>query len=332
MNKVTVLLPFLVSFFAAMLLAPAVITLIKKKKASQTILVYVEQHKQKQGTPTMGGLIFILSTALTSLIFQIWNYPIGLVFLLTFLAYGLIGFLDDFIKVFMKQNQGLRAYQKIITQFAIAAVVTWFCYGNRFLGSVIDIPIFHIEFDLEWWYIPFSIVSYIGITNSVNLTDGLDGLASMPSIVYLLFFGILVWFLGEDALSEGNAFWSEELTGILIVAASIIGGLVAFYIFNAPKAKIFMGDTGSLALGGAVAGMGFFTKNPILIFLVGIMFVLSSISVIIQVIVFKIKKKRVFLMAPLHHHFELKGVSEGRIDAVYAAVTAVMGVVALLIF
>lgn len=314
-----------------MVAAPFVIKIITKLKAKQTILTYVEQHKDKVGTPTMGGVIFLLACAVSTVIFWKGEKDLALVALLVTLSYGLVGGLDDAIKVIFKRNLGLKAYQKIITQSLIAVFVTIFAYKNGNIGSVIKIPIINATFDLKWFYIPLSFFIYIATTNCVNLTDGLDGLAGGNSALYLCVFFIIGLLSYNKAVDLGQTFYAEELFNLLIFIAALTGGVTAFLWFNSNKAKIFMGDTGSLSLGGACAVVPLFLKNPLLIALVGITFVLSGISVIVQVIVFKLRGKRVFLMAPLHHHLEMKGINESKIVSYYSIVTAIAGVVGIII-
>ena len=321
----------IVSFFVGIIVAPPVIILIRKLKAGQTILSYVSQHKDKEGIPTMGGIIFLVSALISCLIFWKGNGRLATVALLVVFSYGIVGGLDDFIKVFFKRNLGLKAYQKIISQTVIAVLATIFAYRNQYVGSEILIPIINYTIELHWAYIPLSFLVYIATTNCVNLTDGLDGLAGSTVIVYLGFFGILLYEGYLTQVDSGNTLYASELYNLTILVASFIGGLAAFLWFNSYKARVFMGDTGSLALGALCAVIPLFTKNPLLILLVGIMFVVSGISVILQVLVFKLRKKRIFLMAPLHHHLEMKGYNESKIVTFYSVITAIAGTVALLI-
>ncbi|MBR1746941.1 MAG: phospho-N-acetylmuramoyl-pentapeptide-transferase [Clostridia bacterium] len=313
-----------------MIVAPPIIALIKKAKAKQTILVYVEQHKDKVGTPTMGGLIFLISAALSCLFFWQGEKRLALIALIVTFAYGLVGGLDDLIKVVFKRNLGLRPYQKIISQAAIAALATYFSYSSEYIGTAISLPFLHTTVELSYWYLPLCFIAYIATTNCVNLTDGLDGLAGSTSALYLAAFFTIAVFTFSSASDLGRTLYAEEVKNLAVFIAALIGGLIAFLWFNSHKAKIFMGDTGSLALGGACAAVAIFMKNPLSILLVGISFVLSGISVIIQVVVYKIKKRRVFLMAPLHHHLEMRGNSEAKIVSMYSIVTAIAGVVAVL--
>ena len=304
-----------ISFLFACLFAPLVISVCKKLKASQTILHYVDKHAGKQGTPTMGGVIF-LAAMLVGLCFLLPEQRFTSIFLiLVTLSYGLLGFLDDFIKIRYHHNEGLRPYQKIIGQFGLALIVSLYIY---FSGRT-SLNFFGITFDIGAFIIPLVILVLIATTNSVNLTDGLDGLAGGVSFVYLLIFGILL-----------TLFNSVEMSNLAIITFSLCGGLLGFLMFNCFPAKIFMGDTGSLALGGFIGTVAVLTDLELILPIMGIMFVLSAVSDILQVLYFKkTKGKRIFLMAPLHHHFEQKGVHENRIVIVYISITAVISLIVL---
>lgn len=329
MNRI--LLTFICAFFVGMIVAPPLIALIKKLKAKQTILSYVEQHKSKDGVPTMGGVIFILAAVICCFIFWTGENRLAFTALMVTLCYGVIGGLDDVIKVIFKRNLGLKAYQKIISQSVIAILATIYAYQNFYVGASIEIPVFNTVLNLKWFYIPLGFTVFIATTNCVNLTDGLDGLAGGTVGIYLAVFFAALFLSYNDAKDLGQTFYAQELYNLLIFIAALVGGLAAFLWFNSHRAKIFMGDTGSLALGGACAIIPLYLKNPLMILIVGIMFVASGISVIVQVVSFKLRKKRVFLMAPLHHHLEMKGFNESKIVSCYCLITAVAGAVALII-
>lgn len=322
---------FLCSFAVGVIIAPPVIYLIKKLKARQTILTYVSQHKDKEGIPTMGGIIFLVPAVIFYFVFARGQNRLSFVALAVTLAYGLIGGLDDAIKVIFKRNLGLKAYQKIISQLVIAVLATVFAYKNGYVGSQIYIPIIKQYVETGWFYIPFTIIAYIATTNCVNLTDGLDGLAGSTVVLYLSVVFVIIAGIYIESVDAGKTLYEQETYNLLVFVAALAGGVAAFLVFNSHKAKIFMGDTGSLALGGAVASVAVFIKNPLIIATIGIMFVMSGISVIIQVISFKLRKKRVFLMAPLHHHLEMKGLNESKIVSLYSVITVVAGAVTLLI-
>lgn len=291
-----------------------ILLLCKKLKFSQTILHYVKEHESKSGTPTMGGLIFIFSSIFIFIFFASEKSLYAWLSLVVMFAYGVLGFLDDFIKIKFRQNKGLSPWQKIIGQVAIAVIVSLFVYFK--VGTSLDF--FGSEINLGWGIIPFTIFVFLAITNSVNLTDGLDGLAGGVSGVYLLFFGIILSF---SAL--------PQIQNLSLVCFIMFGAIVGYLLFNVFPAKIFMGDTGSLALGGVIACVSIFSGKVLLMPIMGLMFVLSALSVILQVAHFKRTKKRIFLMSPLHHHFQKKGVHENRIVAVYIVITAILSSICL---
>ncbi len=321
----------LVTFVVTLAIAPVLIKMLKRIKIGQPILSYVEQHSTKSGTPTMGGIIFILPTTVVAFLLGAYKSRIATLIILTVLSYMIVGFLDDFIKVHYKSNQGLKAYQKIISQLLIAVFVTLASYFSISVGTEVYIPFLGKTVDFGWVYIPFTVFIYIATTNAVNLTDGLDGLATSSSLVYFIVFGIIVWGMVINSTDNGDVLFYNGYHYTLIVVSALIGGLLAFLIFNTNRASVFMGDTGSLALGGGVASIAVNTKLSLLIPIIGGVFVWSVVSVIIQVAVFKIKKKRVFLMSPFHHHLELKGLGETKIATIYAVTTALLGLVAIAI-
>ncbi len=290
------------------LIAPVVVLLCKKLKASQSILHYVDKHASKQGTPTMGGTIFLLAMLFSCFLMVKENQILSWFVIIITFAYGILGFMDDFIKIRHHQNEGLKPYQKIVGQVGVAIAVAVFLY----LSKRTSVKLFSLEFDIGWGIIPLAILVMVATTNSVNLTDGLDGLAGGTSFVYILFFGIILA-LFKDA----------NLSNLALVCFGLCGGILGFLTKNCFPAKIFMGDTGSLALGGFIGVAGLVSGLELLIPIMGIMFVLSTLSDIIQVLHFKRTGKRVFLMAPLHHHFEQKGVHENRIVFVYIVITMV---------
>ena len=316
------------SFAAAMLIAPLIVRLAGGR-AVQTLLNYVKQHEGKEGTPTFGGLIFILSATVAAALAGVFAYELGRMLMLVFLGYGLIGFTDDFIKIKLKRNKGLSAWQKILFQLAAGFLAAWFSYKSPFVGSAVSLNFGLGEWDVGAWYVPLAALVFVAMSNAVNLTDGLDGLAGGTGTVYVGFFMLILvgTAFGADAL--GMSGYAAEINSMFYASAALLGGLLAFLWFNAPKASIFMGDTGSLALGAFFAALALFTKNPFIAAVIGIMYVVSCISVIIQVVSFKLRGKRVFLMSPYHHHLELKGVPESKITARYMIVTFIAGLVAL---
>ena len=306
----------LTAFALSALLSAAALPVLKKLKAAQTVLGYVEKHAKKSGTPTMGGIAFVLATAIVAFVFcdsHVVKVAAG-----AMLGFGLIGFLDDAIKVVFRRNLGLKAYQKIVGQAGVTAIMV--AYGYRLDGgAVAHIPFAGTDVDLGVWYIPLAALAYLGTVNCVNLTDGLDGLAAGTGTVYFAVLGIvctMTAIAGDGQLAT--------------MAFALAGALTAFLWFNSNPARMFMGDTGSLALGGAAASVSILSHNIFLIPLVGIMYVVSGISVIVQVVSFKLTGKRVFAMAPFHHHLEYRGVKESKIVAEYTIVTAVAGALGLL--
>ncbi len=307
------ILVFLTALALSIILGFPILSLCKKFHLSQTILHYVDKHSGKSGTPTMGGFIFIVASFISSLFFLKEDGYFALLILLTMFGYGLLGFLDDFIKIKYHKNEGLKPYQKVIGQVGIALIIAIFAYFK--IGSELDF--FGLKLDLGLFIIPFIVIFYVAVTNSVNLTDGLDGLASGTSAMYLLFFGLIVAICG---FGYNNA----------IISFAMVGALFGFLLFNGFPAKIFMGDTGSLALGGLIASLAVFTKLELILPIIGILYVLTALSDVLQVGYYKKTHKRIFKMAPLHHHFEQCGVHENRIVAVYIVITMVCGFIALI--
>ena len=305
---------FLLALVLGAILAFPVLKLCKKFHLSQTILHYVDKHSGKSGTPTMGGLIFIFAIILSSIFFLQGQIGGAAIALATMLGYGLLGFLDDFIKVKFHKNEGLKPYQKIIGQVGISLIIALYVYFNK--GGKLEF--FGLDIDIGVFIIPFIIFFFVAVTNSVNLIDGLDGLAGGVNAVYFLFFGLVLALLGQ--------------TQYALISFAAVGALLAFLIVNCFPAKIFMGDTGSLALGGLMSAVAALSGTELLMPILGFMFVITALSDILQVLHYKRTRKRIFLMAPLHHHFEKKGVHENRIVLVYILITLVLGVCLLAIY
>ncbi len=325
---------FVCSFAIGMVLAGPIVFFLKRLNAKQSILSYVEQHKAKQGIPTMGGFIFLFPCLITFFLYRFGQSDLATMTLIITFAYGLIGALDDGVKILLKRNLGLKAYQKIISQAVFSILITYYCYKNQYIGSDIVIPFLNVSVNIGKWYLPFCFVLFIATTNAVNLTDGLDGLAGSISAIYIFTLSVIIATLWWQKEQNGQTFFAQEMNNLLILSFSMLGGLAAFLWQNAYKAKVFMGDTGSLALGGMCCMLSVAVRQPFLIALVGIVFVISAFSVIIQVLVYKIKKKRVFLMAPLHHHLEMRGYNESKIVSYYVIVTVffgAMGIISVLI-
>lgn len=320
----------LLGFAFSLILSPLVIKLTKKLKANQTIYEYVDMHQKKSGTPTMGGLIFLLGSLFAFFVAKIHFSKLATVCFVCFFAFGLIGFLDDFLKIKLKRNLGLRPYQKIIGQVAISIIIAIFAYQNQSIGSEIYIPFLSKTIDLGWFYIPFCIFVFLATTNGVNLTDGLDGLAGGVTSAYLVGFVGVSYIILQKNGSFDPVFLNENLN-MLVACGGVFGALLAYLLSNSHPASIFMGDTGSLALGGFLACVAIFSKQVLLIPILGLAFVLSCVSVILQVVHFHFTKKRIFLMAPFHHHLEKKGMYETKIVSIYIIVTLVLSLLAIFV-
>lgn len=334
-----VILSFIVSAAAVMLIAPFFIPMLRRLKYGQ---VEREEgphaHSAKEGTPSMGGVMFIIGIILASLVFS--KYSIALRYtvpsLIMMVGFGLIGFLDDFIKAKKKRNLGLRGYQKIIGQFLLSAAVAVFAY--KYIGSEVWFAIGNVKVDLGWFYIPLVMFTVIAIVNSTNLTDGLDGLASGVTLIYSAAMGVIFLYLGR-AFASGFAnepvFLAEAdgMTDMAVFSFAVAGGCMGFLSKNSYPAKVFMGDTGSMALGGAMCAMVLYSRHMFLFLLMGCCIVASAVSDVLQVGSYKLRHgKRIFKMAPLHHHFELKGYPETKIVTGYMIVTAIACLIALMLF
>lgn len=295
----------MIGFLITVLLSPIFIPFLRRLRFGQSIRDEgPESHMIKTGTPTMGGILIVISVVITSIVMikKVGVVTIGYelwLLLFVMLGYGLIGFLDDFIKVALKRNLGLTSGQKMIGQLVIALIFYFILWSNNF-PTTIQIPGTTIEWDIGWGYAFLIIFMLVGSSNAVNLTDGLDGLLAGTAALAFGAFAILSWF----------GLHPYEVT---IFSLAVVGALLGFLVFNSHPAKVFMGDTGSLALGGAIAAIAILTKLEILLVIIGGVFVIETLSVIIQVISFKTTGKRVFKMSPLHHHYELLGWSEWRV-------------------
>lgn len=296
----------LISFLIGAFLGPVAIPVLTRLKFGQEIReIGPSWHKKKSGTPTMGGVIFIFSSVISALIFSRTKETFLLVGIS--LSFGLIGFIDDFIKVVMKRNLGLTEIQKLILQ--IIASVIFIAVGMKMslFDTSIIIPFIKNPVNIGWLYVPLALFVIVGGTNSVNLTDGLDGLAASVTTVVCIFFTAAAYKFSQ--------------TGSAVFTSALAGGCIAFLLFNAYPAKVFMGDTGSLFLGGAISGAALLLKMPIILIIAGGVYVIETLSVIIQVTYYKKTKKRIFKMSPIHHHFEMSGWSERKIviTAIFAA-------------
>lgn len=308
-----IILSIIISFLIVVVLTPFLIPFLRYLKWGQTVRIDGPQtHKKKSGTPTMGGLLILIGVLVTSLIF-INKYPQLGSTLIVAASFCLVGFIDDFIKVVLKRSLGLRAREKLILQFLISISFLFFVY--KYLGSDVYIPIYNRYVDLGIWYIPVMSVLMVWTVNAVNLTDGLDGLAAGVTLIVSLFLTIIAIFLKNKDMA--------------IFSGILVGSCLGFLAYNANPAKLFMGDTGSLMLGGAIFSVATILKQPVLVFIIGGLYMIEAISVVLQVIVFKLTKRRVFKMAPIHHHFELLGWEEQKVVVVFWIVTLIFCLIAL---
>lgn len=307
----------IISFLITLLLGPIVIPLLKRLNIGQSIREEGPiSHYSKSGTPTMGGLIIIIALIITVFTSGIVTKDTK-VLILAILGFGLIGFIDDYIKVVMRRNLGLKAYQKLIGQTFLAVILAIYQSNASELNTKVFVPFMgNLNLDLGIFYIPFIVFVVVGTVNSVNLTDGLDGLASGVTLIVMSFFSIvaLKWGLGS----------------ISLVATALAGACLGFLIHNSYPAKVFMGDTGSMALGGAVASIAILLNLPLLLPIVGGIYFVEALSVIIQVLSYKLTRKRVFLMSPLHHHFEYKGWKETKVVSVFWFTTVILCLIGML--
>lgn len=314
-NVYSVILSILVSFLISALAGPVIIPYLIKLKFGQEIReIGPSWHKSKRGTPTMGGMIFIFSVLVCTALFM--HNKVSLWLMLFALSFGIVGFADDFIKVVKKRNLGLTEKQKFIFQLVMAIL---FLYIGLYMDIITDeviIPFWGRAVDFGWLYIPFALFVIIGTTNSVNLTDGVDGLATSVTVTVALFFAVI------------SAFYGDYET--MLFSLVIMGACLGFLLYNRHPAKVFMGDTGSLFLGGAVCAIAMRLKLPLLLIVAGGVYVIETLSVIIQVASFKLTGKRVFKMSPIHHHFEMCGWSEVKIVTVAVVVTLILCVTAFL--
>ena len=294
---------FLLSTAFGLILIP----ILKKIKAGQRINVYVEAHQRKSGTPTMGGLIFIIPTIITVIILigtNKLNFSVNLLIVMfVFISYSLIGFLDDYLSIKQNRNKGLTQIQKLFLQFIVALIfyILYRKYTNA--TSVLEITLLHIKWNLDWFYGVFILLLLVGSSNAVNLTDGLDGLAGGLSAIAFLAFGLIAW----------GSYWIEGYQDMGIFCFILVGSIMGFLVYNTNPAKVFMGDTGSLTIGATLATIAILTNHEFSLAVIGGIFVIETLSVIIQIFSVVVFGKKVFLMSPIHHHFERLGWSEGDI-------------------
>lgn len=319
-----IILAVVTSFVVAVTIMPFIIKLIKRHAYGQTILKYVEEHKSKQGTPTMGGVVFFLTTLL--LVFFFLRYSTDwFMCLMVGLGFALLGGMDDFIKVKLKRNLGLRPYQKIVGQVGIALIFAFYIYYS--IGTSLTIPFFNKSINIGFWIVPVVVLTCLATTNAVNLTDGLDGLAGNVSAVVCAIFVTIMMILNNSTRDSALA---SRYYSFAILMSLFLGSILGFLIFNTNKATIFMGDVGSLGIGGMLSAVFSIAGIELALVFVGVCYVVSTVSVIIQVLVYKKTKKRVFKMAPIHHHFQQSGFSEAKISFAYTMATLMIGLLLVL--
>jgi len=317
-----ILLAFVATFIITVVLGKIAIPMLRSLHAQQSIREEgPESHQAKAGTPTMGGAFMMVALVIGVALFAPWNVGTGMLLFLT-LGHCLLGFFDDFVKAVKKRNLGLTAKQKLLGQFILAAVFCYCITEIMVVPTTLWIPIVDIQLQLGWGYYVLAFLIIVGATNAVNLTDGLDGLAAGTSAVAAIAFSVI----GLMAVSMTNSIGAESVAYFGAIIAAVCLG---FLVYNVNPAKVFMGDTGSLALGGAFAAMAILTKTELLLVVIGGIFVMEALSVIIQVISFKTRGVRVFKMSPIHHHFELSGWAEQTVVNRFwfgGAVLAIIGV------
>lgn len=318
------LFALMLGFIASTIFGFIIIPFLKKLKAGQNINIYVEAHRNKAGTPTMGGLIFIIPTFAITLFLLLTGkieFSVNLIIVLfVFLSYGLIGFLDDFISLKRKSNKGLTQFQKLLLQL-IVALVFYILFRQFTEGdSYLRISALGIEWNLGWFYGVFILFLLVGSSNAVNLTDGLDGLAGGLSAIAFLAFGLIAM----------GSWWIEGNTDMGIFSFILMGSIMGFLVYNTNPAKVFMGDTGSLTLGATMATIAILTSHELSLALIGGVFVIETLTVIIQITSVVLLKRKVFLMTPIHHHFERLGWKENDIVKLFWIVGFILSLFALI--
>ena len=310
-----VILPVLIAFVITAILGPIMIPFLRKLKIGNTEREELESHQKKNGTPTMGGIMILIAIVVTSLIYM-RDYPKIIPILFVTVGFGIIGFLDDYLKVVLRRSDGLIAWQKMLCEIVVTAVFAVYLLKTDVALTML-IPFSNGKYlSLSWMAVPILFLAVIGTVNGVNFTDGVDGLASSVTVLVATFFSVVA--VGSSC-------------GISPITCAVVGALLGFLLFNVYPASVFMGDTGSLALGGFVAATAYMLQMPIFILIVGLIYWIEIISVMLQVVYFKkTGGKRLFRMAPIHHHFELGGWSETRVVAVFSIVTALLCLIAFI--
>ena len=317
------IMAMMISFIFAVITALIIIPILKKLHASQTLSIYLQRtHKAKEGTPTMGGLIFIIPTITITLIFALLNkieitYTL-IIILFTFISYAVIGLIDDYLIIKRHNNKGLTKNQKFSLQ-VLVAIIFFYLFMKSGNEPLLWIHSLNFKQNIGWLYGIFILFVLVASSNAVNLTDGLDGLAGGLSAISFLTFGIISW----------NTGWLEGYEDIAIFAFTLIGSLLGFLLFNTNKAKIFMGDTGSLCLGATLGAYAITTRHELLLVVIGLVFVLETLSCLIQIVSYKLTKKRIFPMTPIHHTFEKLGIKETDIVKIFWTIGLIANMFAL---
>ena len=317
------LFALMIGFLLSTIFGLVAIPLLKKIKAGQRINIYVEAHQRKSGTPTMGGLIFIIPTIITTIFLLLTDkieFSVNLLIVMfVFISYGLIGFLDDYLSIKRNQNKGLSQTQKLLLQFVVALIFYVLYRKYTDANSILEITALNIEWKLDWFYGVFILFLLVGSSNAVNLTDGLDGLAGGLSAIAFLAFGLIAW----------GSYWIEGYQDIGIFSFILVGSIMGFLVYNSNPAKVFMGDTGSLTLGATLATIAILTGHELSLALIGGVFVIETLTVIIQLTSVIFFKKKIFLMTPIHHHFERLGWKEGDIVKLFWIIGFILSLLAL---
>lgn len=317
------IMAMMIGFIFATITGLVIIPLLKKIHASQSLSIYLKRaHKSKEGTPTMGGIIFIIPAIIITIIFALLNkikitYNL-IIIIFTFVSYAIIGFIDDYLIIKRHNNKGLTKTQKFTMQI-IVAIIFFYLFMKSGSEPLLWVHSLNFKLNIGWLYGIFILFVLVASSNAVNLTDGLDGLAGGLSVISFLTFGIIAW----------NSGWLEGYEDIATFAFTLVGTLLGFLMYNTNKAKIFMGDTGSLCLGATLGGYAILTRHELLLVVIGFVFVIETLSCVIQIIVYKLIKKRVFPMTPIHHTFEKMGMKETDIVKLFWTVGLIASMFAL---
>lgn len=315
----------LLSFVLALCIGYVSIPMLTRLKFGQRVRNDgPKTHIKKTGTPTIGGIIFLIPLIVVSLIFTAGDWGFIPIAVLVTLGFSLIGFADDLVKVVLKRSLGLKAKYKLIGQISLAVIFAFYAYTHPDIGSVVVLPFVQFEWNLGVWYVPFVAFVVVATTNSVNLTDGLDGLAACVSFVVAVTFAVLAFIFAYQAEQENLYHMVLNNESMAIFGTALAGAVLGFLKYNFYPAKVFMGDTGSMGLGGAIVAIAVLLRLPLFLPVMGGIYMIETLSVIVQVMYFKFTGKRIFRMSPLHHHFELSGMSENKVVASFTFASAIL--------